>query len=518
MFPAQNIWSRSWLSCRHLCLVLQVLCAGAATEAVGQVCISDDTIQFGNREVGSSTTASVTVSNCGQAPWSFTNVSLDPATGPAFQVHASCTTGLTLAPGASCSVSVVFAPTTTGQTSGGFWLYNTTTMPDRLITFYGRGINGENGTASLAFIPASADFGTQTVETTAMPLNIELYNQGPAALTLTAIVLNGPEVSDFFGFDGTCQVGTTIAAEASCSLMLDFRPQAPGTRLANLVIDSPELASLAIMQISGTGQPASSAPANYEGLWWAAPPGSESGWGINLAHQGETIFATWFTYDLTGKGWWLSMTAPEVAAGIYSGALFATTGPAFNAMPFNPSQVKLTQVGSGTLTFSDGDNGTFAYTVNGVSQRKSITHQVFGPLPVCATATASLTAATNYQDQWWAAPAGSESGWGVNLAQEGNTIFATWFTYDLDGTPMWLSATATNMTPGVYEGTLYRTTGPAFDAVPFNPANVVLTAVGMATFTFGDGNDATFAYTVNGISQMKAITRQVFQSPGTVCQ
>lgn len=29
---------------------------------------------------------------------------------------------------------------------------------------------------------------------------------------------------------------------------------------------------------------------------------------------------------------------------------------------------------------------------------------------------------------------------------------------------------------------------------------------------------ATFAYTVNGILQSKAITRAVFQSPGTVCQ
>ena len=42
--------------------------------------------------------------------------------------------------------------------------------------------------------------------------------------------------------------------------------------------------------------PASSAP-NYQGLWWNAPPNSESGWGINLTHQGDVIFATWFTYD-----------------------------------------------------------------------------------------------------------------------------------------------------------------------------------------------------------------------------
>jgi len=47
---------------------------------------------------------------------------------------------------------------------------------------------------------------------------------------------------------------------------------------------------------------------------------------------------------------------------------------------------------------------------------------------------------------------------------------------------------------------------------------VVAAAVGTATFTFSDGNNASFAYTVNGVSQVKAITREVFQNPGTVCQ
>jgi len=301
-------------------------------------------------------------------------------------------------------------------------------------------------------------------------------------------------------------------------MVIDFRPEAPGLRLANLVIDAPQLASLAIMSISGIGQPATAGLASYEGLWWGAPAGSESGWGINIAQQGGILFLTWFTYDLSGKGWWLSMSAPQVAAGVYSGALYATTGPAFNAVPFDPAQVKRTLVGTGTLTFSDGSDGSFAYTVNGVSQTKSITREVFGTLPTCATAATSLAAATNYQDLWWAAPAGVEAGWGVNLTEESNTIFATWFTYDLDGTPMWLSVTAANTVPGAFMGTLYRTAGPAFNAVPFNPANVVLTAVGTASFTFSDGNDASFAYTVNGISQTKAITREVFQSPGTVCQ
>ena len=259
-------------------------------------------------------------------------------------------------------------------------------------------------------------------------------------------------------------------------------------------------------------------PIAYQGLWWNAPAGSESGWGLNIAHQRDTIFATWFTYDATGKAWWLSMTAPLIAGNVYSGTLYETHGPPFNAIPFNPALVIPTPVGTGTLTFADTSNGTFAYTVNGVTQTKSITRQVFGPLPSCIFGKQSnLAAATNYQDLWWNAPAGSESGWGINFAHQGNTIFATWFTYNLDGTPLWLSVTSPRTAPTTFSGTLYRTTGPSFNTVPFNPANVVLTPIGTATFTFADGNHATFAYTVNGVSQTKQITRQVFQAPGTVC-
>ncbi len=236
-----------------LVLSLALLAAGVVTDAVadGRICTSDDTFLFGNRAVGSSVTASATVTNCGDAPWSFTDVSADPATGAAFRVNSTCTTGSTLAPGGTCAVNVLFAPTTPGQTSGGLWLHNTTATPDQLITFYGRGVDAQSGSASLAFVPGSADFADQAVGTQSMPLTVALHNQGPAALTLSAIVLNGPEVYDFFGYDDTCQVGAVIVAGASCHMALYFRPQAAGTRRANLVIDSPQLASLAIMQISG---------------------------------------------------------------------------------------------------------------------------------------------------------------------------------------------------------------------------------------------------------------------------
>ena len=42
--------------------------------------------------------------------------------------------------------------------------------------------------------------------------------------------------------------------------------------------------------------------------------------------------------------------------------------------------------------------------------------------------------------------------------------------------------------------------------------------VGIDHVRFADGNNATISYTVDGVAQAKAITRQVFAAPGTVCQ
>ena len=331
--------------------------------------------------------------------------------------------------------------------------------------------------------------------------------------------------------------GTSLAApmvSGTISLMLAVAPSLTHSQIVDILkttakpfptgsdcstarcgagIVNADAAVRAAADVSGAATP------NYEGLWWKSPAGIESGWGLNLAHQGDVIFATWFTYDANGKAWWLVMTADRTATNIFTGTLYATHGPAFSAVPFDPNAVTKVAVGTATLTFSDIDNGTFSYTVNGIQQIKPITRERFGPLPTCTFGgQADLAGATNYQDLWWASPAGVESGWGINFTHQGDTIFATWFTYDADGAPLWLSVIADRSAPGVYTGPLVRTTGPAFSATPFDPTRVDLTTVGTATLSFGNGNLATFAYTVNGISQTKAITRQILRSPGTVCR
>ena len=110
-------------------------------------------------------------------------------------------------------------------------------------------------------------------------------------------------------------------------------------------------------------------PVAYQGLWWKSPAGSESGWGLNIAHQGDIIFATWFTYDADRQGMVAvhDRAAHERRQQVRRHPV-RNPGPPFNAAPFDPALVVPTAVGTGTLTFANADNGTFAYTVNGVTQ------------------------------------------------------------------------------------------------------------------------------------------------------
>ena len=114
---------------------------------------------------------------------------------------------------------------------------------------------------------------------------------------------------------------------------------------------------------------------NYTDLWWDP---SESGWGLNLIqHPSRIIFGVWYTYAADGKRTWFVM--PEgtwTSSNTYSGPLYATAGPNM-AQSFDASKVRVSPVGSATLTFSDASNGTFAFTVNGVSGTKRITRQPF---------------------------------------------------------------------------------------------------------------------------------------------
>ena len=256
-------------------------------------------------------------------------------------------------------------------------------------------------------------------------------------------------------------------------------------------------------------------PSNYTALWWNF---DESGWGINFTHQGDIVFGTLFTYDLAGNPMWLVMSnGARQSTGTFTGALYRTTGPAFDANPFTPiGPGNVTQVGTMTVGFS-GDSASLAYTVNGTVVNKTVRKQVFGTRPAtCQPTTSARGALVNYQDLWWN-PA--ESGWGMNITHQDDTLFATLFTYAADGQGLWLVMSAgTRQADGSYLGDLYRTTGSAFNAAPFTPIGAAnVTRVGTMRLVFTTGTSGTLTYSVGSVTVVKAITRQTFSSPLPAC-
>ena len=130
-------------------------------------------------------------------------------------------------------------------------------------------------------------------------------------------------------------------------------------------------------------------------------------------------------------------------------------------------------------------------------------------------ANATSTFSNDITDLWWNA---NESGWGINIIQQSNVLFATLFVYDSTGRARWFVASdmrgANVPTDRPYEfmGRLYETTGPAFSAASFNPAAVTVRDVGAITFEFIPPSNGNLTYTVDGTTVSKHVTRQTWRS------
>ncbi len=83
------------------------------------ISLSTSSLSFGNQTHGTSSTAKVvTVKNSGLTPLTISALSIVNSSGAGFAYTTNCLTSSPLAKGATCTVSVTFAPTTTGSKTG----------------------------------------------------------------------------------------------------------------------------------------------------------------------------------------------------------------------------------------------------------------------------------------------------------------------------------------------------------------------------------------------------------------
>ena len=118
---------------------------------------------------------------------------------------------------------------------------------------------------------------------------------------------------------------------------------------------------------------------SMQDLWWSP---EDPGWGIGIAHQGDILFATLFTYDEAGRAAWLvGSDVARQADGSFAGTLYRTSAARADGLS---KGVKASAAGAVRLSFAGGERGTASITIDGRTVEKRIERQVFGPSqPVC---------------------------------------------------------------------------------------------------------------------------------------
>ncbi len=124
---------------------------------------------------------------------------------------------------------------------------------------------------------------------------------------------------------------------------------------------------------------------------------------------------------------------------------------------------------------------------------------------------ATALRAVDYGDVWYNA---NEGGWGMQIADQGDLLFITFYVYGADGKPTWFTALASyaSTTPAgarVYGGPLYVNASGSFYGVPYMPGPPARQA-GTVTFQANTSSTATITYDVDGVPVTKSIERYAF--------
>ncbi|MDX9972802.1 MAG: malectin domain-containing carbohydrate-binding protein [FCB group bacterium] len=213
-----------------------------------QLAVTPASLDFGGVTLGqSSPTQSVTVKNDGTASVTVSALQLTGTHGDAFMVDTAVP--FSLAVGATRTIGVTFAPTTTeGNAATMVLTSNAVNSPNSV------GLTGTGVESSLVFTaaPASLTFPEQDVGTTSPASTVTLTNTGTASVEVTSVTLTGENAADF-SVSGPA-LPLSLAPGATADLNLTFTPSASGAHVASLVVASSDPEGDLVVPLSGQGE------------------------------------------------------------------------------------------------------------------------------------------------------------------------------------------------------------------------------------------------------------------------
>lgn len=207
-------------------------------------------------------------------------------------------------------------------------------------------------------------------------LTINIAGIGNATAIAPGAFVDVPSLSLWALLSGSCSMSMTDgwldqinALAASYGLITAIGPTTGTPFIAGSVATTSGLLTFATIPLTFQATLSTLFTADQSDIWYTA---GESGWAIQIIHRGSVIFATLYVYDPNGNPTWYVATMNYTSNLTWTGDLYATTGPYFGTVPFNPANVVATKVGTMTWTAQTVETGTLTYVVNGVTIVKNV--------------------------------------------------------------------------------------------------------------------------------------------------
>ncbi|WP_128912516.1 beta strand repeat-containing protein [Granulicella sibirica] len=212
----------------------------AVSPAVPAITLSPTTLSFGDTAVATeSASQTVTVTNSGNASLTVTGVT---ASGDFVETDNCIGPGVTIAVGATCTVSVSFLPASSGVRSGLLTVYGNVPLGQAIVSLAGTGTSA----AAIVLNPIAVTFPTTNVGSTSAPINITISNTGESSVTLQTPAVSG----DFAPSANTC--GESLASQTGCTVSVVFHPTLSGVRTGRFSIT--DSVGTQVASLSGSAQ------------------------------------------------------------------------------------------------------------------------------------------------------------------------------------------------------------------------------------------------------------------------
>ena len=210
----------------------------------GDIFLTPTLHDFGMLGVGATSAFTFTVHGAGIATGTIT-VTVGGTNAADFTRTGSCH-GTSLAPNATCTVTIAFSPGATGARAGEFTV---TATPGGSLTgtLIGTGVAPAS---SLVVTPTPWDFGSVRIGDSSFGKMFTISHPAGATTGPLALSMTGTHPGDFIKMADNCN-GQTLGAGGSCTVFVSFEPGAVGPRNGRLSVTASP-GGTAEAELSGT--------------------------------------------------------------------------------------------------------------------------------------------------------------------------------------------------------------------------------------------------------------------------